>query len=107
MKTEKLMMSCKPQIQTFQHHFEVSSEAFSLLVGHSRTSCGLWLTLVLGEVRPAVQLALVVRHVGLPGDGGGSAVGQRAPHLLALGLLHGAVHAVELWSACGGQQRPP
>lgn len=55
-------------------------------------------TLVLGEVRSPVELALVVRHVGLTGDGRGSAVRQRASHLRVLGLLHRAVHAVELRS---------
>lgn len=54
--------------------------------------------MVLGEVRPPVELALVVGGVGLPGDGGGPAVRQRAAHLLVLWLLHGAIHAVELRS---------
>lgn len=55
-------------------------------------------TLILGKVRPPVELALVVGGVGLPGDGGGPAVRQRAAHLLVLRLLHRAVHAVELRS---------
>lgn len=69
----------------------------------------LWLsasaTLVLAEVEAAVQLVLGVSGVGLTGDRGGSAVGQRTPHLLVLGLLRGSIHAVELWSAWRGQQR--
>lgn len=55
-------------------------------------------TLVLGEVRPAVELALVVDHAGLAGDRRGSAVRQRAANRLVLGLLRWAVHAVELRS---------
>lgn len=55
-------------------------------------------TLVLGEVWPAVELALVVGHAGLTGDRRGPAVRQRASHLLVLGRLHRAVHAVELRS---------
>ena len=55
-----------------------------------------WGTLVLGEVGSSVELALVVWHVGLPGDRRGSAVRQRASHLLARRLLRRAVHAVEL-----------
>ncbi len=55
-------------------------------------------TLVLGEVWSTVELALAVGHVGLAGDGRGSAVRQRASHLLVLGLLRRAVHAVELRS---------
>lgn len=53
-------------------------------------------TWVLGEVWSPVELALVVGHVGLTRDRGGSAVRQRAAHLLVLGLLRRAVHAVEL-----------
>lgn len=60
-------------------------------------------TLVLAEVEAAVQLVLVVSSVGLAGDRRGAAVGQRTPHLLVLGLLlHGSIHAVELWSAWRG-----
>lgn len=55
-------------------------------------------TLVLDEVRPSVELVLVVGHVGLPRDGRGPAVRQGAAHRWVLGLLHGAVHAVELRS---------
>lgn len=55
-------------------------------------------TLVLGKVRPPVELTLVVGGVGLPSDRGGPAVRQRAAHLLVLRLLHRAVHAVELRS---------
>lgn len=55
-------------------------------------------TLVLGEVWSTVELGLVVGHVGLTGDGRGSAVRQRAAHRLVLGRLHRAVHAVELRS---------
>lgn len=53
-------------------------------------------TLVLGEVWSPVELALVVGHVGLTGDGRRPAVRQRASHLLVLGRLSRAVHAVEL-----------
>lgn len=68
--------------------------------------------MVLGEVRPPVELALVVGGVGLPGDRGGPAVRQRAAHLLVLRLLRRAVHAVELRStweettAGGGRESP-
>lgn len=58
--------------------------------------CSRAATWVLGEVRSPVELALVVGRVGLTRDGGGSAVRQRAAHLLVLGLLRRAVHAVEL-----------
>lgn len=62
-------------------------------------------TWVLGVVGPPVELGGVVGRVGLPGDGVRPAVRQGAPHLLVLGLLERAVHAVELRRACRrGQQ---
>lgn len=59
-------------------------------------------------MRPTVELALVVGHVGLTGDRRGSAVRQRASHLLGLGRLCRAVHAVELsstWEETPGGSR--
>lgn len=53
-------------------------------------------TLVLDKVWPTIELALVVGHAGLTGDRRRSTVWQGASHLLALWLLHRAVHAVEL-----------
>lgn len=64
----------------------------------SHSGGGVVSTLVLDEVRPSVELVLVVGHVGLPGDGRGPAVRQGAAHRQVLGLLRRAVHAVELRS---------
>ena len=65
----------------------------------------LWVcTWVLGEVWSSVQLGL--GRAGLPGDGGGAAEGEGAPHLRPRRhLLGGAVHTEELRSSTWSTQQ--